>query len=274
MFAKHILKRGTVVIIENPLVAIPLPEMVPGQGFKILDIITSLETAYNDLSSTDQNAFTDLHDFRFPSEENQNRLLTIFRSNAYNTGDSRVGLFPKIARINHSCTPNSGNEWVEGAGYRVIYASRDIEEGEEITVSYIPLLKKTADRQSRLGQYGFTCDCSACQSGEGDKRRTKIADLLENLEMKSKSLPSKKAATNEKLSLKALNLLSLVEEERLNDYLSRVQHLAAVFSQRRGHPKLAREYAAMELETQLISQNPDGVLKTRNFIARLNKTSK
>lgn len=274
MFAKHSLKIGTVIIIENPLFAIPLPEMVPGQGFKILDMITSLEAAYDGLSSVEQRAFTDLHDFRFPSEENQNRLLTIFRSNAYNTGDSRVGLFPKIARINHSCTPNSGNEWVEGAGHRVIYASRDVKKGEEITVSYIPLLKKTADRQSRLGQYGFTCDCSACQSGEGDKRRTKIADLLENLEMKSKAVPNKKAATKEKLLVKALNLMSLVEEEGLNDYLSRAQHLAAVFSQRRGNLELARKYAAKELAIQLISQNPEGVSKTRDFIAQLNKATK
>ncbi|CAG8973687.1 hypothetical protein HYALB_00002253 [Hymenoscyphus albidus] len=234
VFAKHDLKRGTVIIIEEPLVAVPLPEMVQGQGFKILDMITSLETAYSNLSPISQKSFTDLHDVRFPSEEDQNKLLTIFRSNAYNTCDSKVGLFPKIARINHSCTPNSGNEWVDEAGHRIIYASRDIKEGKEITVSYIPLIKKTADRQSRLAQYGFTCDCSACQSSHGDKRRTKIADLLETLEMKVNTAPSKKLEIRKKQSTKALNLLSLVEEEGLNDYLSRAQHLSAVFSQRLG----------------------------------------
>jgi SET domain-containing protein len=92
--------------------------------------------------------------------------MTILRSNAYNTGSSHIGLFPKTARINHSCNPNAGNYWDEKAAERVIYASRDIEEGEEITVSYIPLLKPIKERQARLQQYGFTCDCSACQSEE------------------------------------------------------------------------------------------------------------
>ncbi|RDL38986.1 uncharacterized protein BP5553_03326 [Venustampulla echinocandica] len=269
VFAVQHLHRGTKIIIEAPLVSVPVPKMVPGQGFRILDMISSLETAYEVLSPKQQEEFLGLHDFRFPSEQDQNRLLTIFRSNAYNTGDSKVGLFPKIARINHSCSPNSGNWWSEKTDRRVIYAARDIEKGEEITVSYIPLLKTTKDRQARLEQYGFICDCAACQSSESDKRRTKIWDLLETLELKFRS-PSKKTSTNDKRAAKAIHLVEMVEDEGLTDYLARAFHVAAVLSQQSGQLNAALEWAIKELEIhQLAEKASDEALKTVALIESL-----
>ncbi|KAG9229555.1 hypothetical protein BJ875DRAFT_474513 [Amylocarpus encephaloides] len=247
-----------------------MPEMVPGQGFRILDMIHNLEAAYSKLSAAGQLEYTSLHDFRFPSEENQNRLLTIFRSNAYTTGDSNIGLFPRIARINHSCRPNCGNWWSSKNGHRVIYAARDIEEGEEITVSYIPLLMKGKDRQARLAQYGFTCDCAACQSTTSDKVRVKIADLLESLEQKLPPSPNRKATMNERLALKSLKLLEHVEEEQMTDYLARALHIAAVFSQRTGEGGKAREFTLRELETrQLAEHDSEDVLKSNAFLNSL-----
>jgi hypothetical protein len=270
VFAARDLPRGTKIIIEEPLVSVPVPEMVPGQGFKILDMISSLEDAYEALSPKQQKAFINLHDFKLPGEENQNPLLTIFRSNAYNTGDSNVGLFPKIARINHSCRPNSGNWWSDKAGHRVIYAARDISKDEEITVSYIPLLKKAKDRQQRLSQYGFLCDCPGCQSLESDKRRTKIADLLESLEQKLPPSSTRKTSTYERLAEKALTLLDLIEEEGLTDYSARALHIAAVFAQRLGNIEGARYYAIEELKVrQLAEMRSDDALKTRAFITEL-----
>jgi hypothetical protein len=52
----------------------------------------------------------------------------------------------------------------------VIYAFKDIHVGEEITVTYIPLVKSIKERQARLFQYGFVCDFAACQSTESSKR--------------------------------------------------------------------------------------------------------
>jgi hypothetical protein len=270
VFATRDLPKGTKIIIEEPLVSVPVPEMVSGQGFKILDMISSLEDAYEGLSPKQQEAFISLHDFRLPGEEDQNQLLTIFRSNAYNTGDSHVGLFPKIARINHSCRPNSGNWWSDKAGQRVIYAARDISKDEEITVSYIPLLKKAKDRQQRLSQYGFLCDCPACQSLESDKRRTKIADLLESLEQKLPPSSTRKISTYERLAKKALTLLDLIEEEGLSDYQARALHITAVFAQRLGNIEGARYYAIEELKVrQLAEMGSDDALKTRAFITEL-----
>jgi hypothetical protein len=232
-------------------------------------MITSIEAEFKQLSSQQKEEFLNLHEYHFPSEENPNKLMTIFRSNAYNTGDDHVGMFPKIARINHSCRPNSGNWWSEKTDRRVIYASRDIEKGEEITVSYIPLLKTTKDRQARLQQYGFTCDCPACQSVESDKRRVRISNSIDDLEQKQHS-PSKKAAVTEKRISKALALIEMLEAEELGDYLARAYHLAAVFNKHEGHMDKAVEWATKEWDTlQMAEFESEEALGAMKFIANL-----
>lgn len=47
------------------------------------------------------------------------------------------GFYPHLRRVNHSCLPNCA---VTFMGVRaVLRASRRIEPGEELTVSYVPL---------------------------------------------------------------------------------------------------------------------------------------
>lgn len=232
-------------------------------------MISNIEAEFDSLSSEQKDEFLGLHEFHFASEETPNKLMTIFRSNAYNTGGNHVGMFPKIARINHSCKPNSGNWWSENSNHRIIYASRDIEKGEEITVSYIPLLKTARDRQARLQQYGFTCDCDACNSLESDKRRVKISDSLDDLEQKQHS-PSKKASIQEKRFGKALVLIEMIEEEGLPDYLARAYHLAAVFNKQAGHLQEATKWAMKEWEIlQVAELDSEEALKAMNFVGSL-----
>jgi hypothetical protein len=273
MFTTTFLPRGTKIITERPLLSVPIPEMVPGQGFRLADMIPSLEDSFSTLSPENQALFLSLHDFRYPSEiaTGQSHLLTIFRSNAYNTGDDHIGLFPKVARINHSCRPNCGNHWSEKRGERVIYAARDIEEGEELTVSYIPLLKKTAERQARLGQYGFRCDCAACRhpTTEGDKRRAKIGRAIESLEQRL-SYTSKKNATNDKHIARAMSLIEMLEQEGLTDYMAEAFNFAAVFNKRRGNVDEALEWATKELEILRWAEDDSSeVFKALDFIESL-----
>lgn len=264
---KHI-AAGTKILTEKPLFTVAMPEMVEGQGHRIGDMIAELEQKFEKLSPEQQEEYLNQHDYRFPGET-QTRLLTILRSNAYNTGDNHVGSFPKTARINHSCRPNCGNFWSEKEGHRVIYAESDIKKGDEITVSYIPLLKSIKERQARLRQYGFVCDCSACQSTESSKRRVKISDTLESLEQKLHS-PSKKDETNERLIKKAAALVGMIEDEGLTNYLARAFHLVSVFNQRRGNSKVALEWAVKELEIhQWAELDSEEALATMHYLETL-----
>jgi hypothetical protein len=228
-----------------------MPEMIPGQGFRIADMVPDISSAFERLTSCQQEEVMSLHDFRYASEDEaaQSHLLTIFRSNAYNTGDDKIGLFPKTARINHSCRPSAGNWWSEKTQRRVIYAMRDIEAGEEITVSYIPLLKTKRERQARLGQYGFVCECDACsdESEVGDKTRVKIGDWLEDLEGKAGRKSGKEEVRRKRVE-KARKLVEMVENEGLGDYIARAYHLVAVFCEHAGGLEEARIWAGKEQE--------------------------
>ena len=268
MVATTKIPAGTKILVEKPLFSVALPEMVAGQGFRIGDMVADIEKGFNQLSLDQQEEFLALHDHRFP-DENQINLLTILRSNGYNTGENQVGLFPNIARINHSCKPNCGNFWSAKAGHRVIYTESDIMEGEEITVSYIPLLKSNKERHARLQQYGFVCDCSACQSAESSKRRTKIHDMLESLEQKLHA-SSKKAETNDRLIKKSTRLIELVEEEGLTNYLAKALHLASIFNQRRGNLEAAMEWATKELQIhQWAEVDSEEALTTTRYMEAL-----
>jgi len=250
-----------------------MPEMVEGQGFRINDMVAEIDLKFNLLSPEEQKEVEDLHDHRFPGD-GASRLLTIFRSNAYNTGDDHVGLFPKTARINHSCRPNCGNFWSEKNKERIIYAQREIKKGEEITVSYIPLLKSIKERQARLQQYGFVCDCSACHSEESSKRRVRISDLLDELEVKAvknfRGGEKKKMEIYGKLVRKAEKLVAMIDEEELGDYLARSFRLASVFSSRQGNSEIAIEWAVKELELhQWAELRSAESLATINYVEKL-----
>jgi hypothetical protein len=78
-------------------------------------------------------------------------------------------IFPLTARINHSCLPNAqiaSQEFVDS--HMDLLALRDIEPGEEISISYIATGKglgqmSTNRRQRELQvKYLFMCNCNKC----------------------------------------------------------------------------------------------------------------
>lgn len=117
---------------------------MPGQGFEMAAMVADVERAYTRLSPDEQQAYLSCHEERVPGDEPSGhplpaddegsssswRLMAIFRSNAYTMQDGQVGIYPKVALINHSCQPNVLNADREGT--RVIVATRDIRQGEEV----------------------------------------------------------------------------------------------------------------------------------------------
>ncbi|KAF2500040.1 SET domain-containing protein [Lophium mytilinum] len=234
LFATRRIARGTTVILEAPLVVIQPPPLTLGQGYEISKMLDSLRAEFAKLSPPNQKRYLALHAHVFPSEEGKERLMPILRSNAFNTGTG-LGLFPIVARINHSCRPNAAYFWSERLGRRVVYAGRDIEEGEEISISYIPLLKTTKEREQRLAQYGFTCECEACEASRGgdsrsDDARAEMQVMLDQLESEVLVPPGEGLMAEKKeegLIKNSLRLVDMVEEEVLVDYYAQVYKLAA-----------------------------------------------
>jgi hypothetical protein len=73
-----------------------------------------------------------------------------------------TGLFVTMSRVNHSCLGSTTHLYLENRRAKILVASRDINEGEEITFSY-QAGKKTDERKRILRvTYGFVCQCPPC----------------------------------------------------------------------------------------------------------------
>jgi len=87
-----------------------------------------------------------------------------------NGQERRRGIFMNAARLNHSCVPNAHFEYYEFLGRLTVYAIHNIEQGDEILVSYMSRdwHKTTHDRKTDLRRnYGFGCLCQPCKGGAG-----------------------------------------------------------------------------------------------------------
>lgn len=105
-------------------------------------------------------------------------------------GSGYMCLFPSVARINHACKPNSFGRFIPKSLLMEIKALRDIEPGEEISISYGKIELKYAERQHLYKDgWNFKCSCSLCMAStyeiEGSDQRRKrfkqLRDKLENL---------------------------------------------------------------------------------------------
>lgn len=98
-------------------------------------------------------------------------------------------IFPRIARINHSCAPNADHA-MDWSGLKMtVYATTAISSTQEICIEYQSgLVQKTRDerRQSLKRDFGFDCHCAVCaQEGEAlsksDSRRREINAIVNAL---------------------------------------------------------------------------------------------
>ncbi len=223
VFSHHDLDIGDVVMRETPILKISRPDYVKGTGYPIAAVSKAVRKEFKTLSPLEQAEVLSLTYYATAVEEKtMDKLGLIFRNNAYNTGE-KIGLFPRIARINHSCKPNTSYYWSEKLNKRIVYATRKIRAGEEFFVSYIPLLHTHEERQKRLNRYGFQCSCEACtQKGAmmdaSNNRRTTIDRALKAFEPQLTLHPPKsKAETQQALNnaKASTRLIELIHEEGL-----------------------------------------------------------
>ncbi|CAJ1955948.1 unnamed protein product [Cylindrotheca closterium] len=101
-------------------------------------------------------------------------LLRIFRVNNFGITDELLkviasAVYPLGALLNHSCRPNCILRYSynnkKAPPVLEIVASRCIQKGEELTHSYVELVKPQRVRKERLqSNYGFECHCHRCCS--------------------------------------------------------------------------------------------------------------
>lgn len=92
-------------------------------------------------------------------------LISIFQTNCMEMGPG-AAVFLHTSRFNHSCVPNACFSWNEAIGKETIHTMRDVEEGEEIVISYVDMEHDKRLRAWELRHYGFVCGCEACGDEE------------------------------------------------------------------------------------------------------------
>lgn len=158
-----------------------------------------LEWEVNRLTPEKKDHFWKLH---YTGMEELPELFEIWRKNSFSSGNGYQSVFGVISRINNSCTPNASVSWLDGPtehendedykGKMNVFAVKDIEQGEEITVCYTSVLHSRNARFEVLQEiWEFSCRCHAC-SLKGDdlmiseRRRRRAASILDGLDYEDK----------------------------------------------------------------------------------------
>lgn len=252
---------------ESPILTIARPSFKKGTGYPMAAISNLVRQEFNLLSPSSQAEILNLTFHATAAEKEKwntedDVLGLIFKSNAYQT-DEKIGLFPKIARINHGCVPNTSYYWNAKLGKRIVFANRGIRKGEEISDSYISLLVGREERWRSLESYGFRCRCAACEgSGEGsDERRVEIKRVFGELEGQL-SLPDPSSAREKTQAARnarqATRLVEMVKAEGLADYYANAYRFAAIFHSKIGEWGVATKWANMGYEWRVMEDPESG----------------
>ncbi|KAF8977267.1 hypothetical protein BDQ17DRAFT_1384030 [Cyathus striatus] len=247
MFATHPLNIGDLILVERPLLVIPLntdlsalapsrPEAVWGYmsdlkgttGGALMEIPERmLEVAFGRMSKENQDAYMELANAH--TNDGRTKLAAIWRTNksVLNTlgrigGEEDVygAIMKDMSRINHSCRQNCASSFDVASFAYQLRASRPISRGEEIVYSYCFAGQSTADRQAELKPYGFSCTCLSCSptpaQPSNDTIRTSIPSRVESF----KQTYNFEAIKDPKVAKKgydvALQLLHDMEQEGLD----------------------------------------------------------
>ncbi|TVY28247.1 SET domain-containing protein [Lachnellula hyalina] len=146
-FASVDIPKGTIIMAEEPLF-----RTEESQIFWTYDALSDEQKrAYKGLS-----CWFGIEDHRVPA---------IFTTNRFETGTGLGGIFLESSRFNHACHPYSTctYRWDEAANTLTFTTLMDINNGEEITISY------TNRPKTLYRNYGFDCDCPGCSTLEDFK---------------------------------------------------------------------------------------------------------
>ncbi|KAF2193110.1 TPR domain protein [Zopfia rhizophila CBS 207.26] len=261
IFAEENIPRGTRVIAEPLLLSLDGGSEDPNNILR----------AFEKLSNKEKELYLQFHGFSCQLRKKgveryigktwsrlsslQKKVISIYDANGFD-----VGVFYLASRINHSCIPNIHYEFNESLQKGTYHAVRDIEKGEELYLSYINGGNRTREqRQPKLDQWGFKCNCPACEDSEGgrmrDKRRKEMFELDQKLAMQSQY----GTEMNSMEALKTATKLASIQlaEGLLNRELRVSYHDAAKYSLELRNVKMALLWAEKELEHERICLGED-----------------
>ncbi|KAF6795335.1 hypothetical protein CSOJ01_13492 [Colletotrichum sojae] len=184
--ANATIRAGEFIMREHPrILQVVSPEPERDVAVDRGEIVWVLEEGFVRLPGADQ-----VEVFGLAKSTGGHPLEDVIRTNTFGVKFNDVdhyGLFPGVARINHACKPNAMTRFSPRTLAIEVFAYRDIQPGEELSISYTPLNMVSRERQQALQDWGFNCTCSLCGSGPAalaasDGRRARVQQALSALE--------------------------------------------------------------------------------------------
>ncbi|KAF2072513.1 hypothetical protein CYY_006180 [Polysphondylium violaceum] len=137
-------------IRTNPHLCHQLSKLYAGKEFP-----NKGKTSIDDFKSTIETVFSNKP---APSVEQIKRIVQL---NSFKL-KTKCGVWLLPSLINHSCLPNSTRFCIGETLF--ITATRNLKQGEEVLMSYVPLLDfNFLKRIFAFSKYDFVCDCQLCQ---------------------------------------------------------------------------------------------------------------
>ncbi|KAK0672101.1 hypothetical protein QBC41DRAFT_268860 [Cercophora samala] len=152
------IRKGTRILSEAPLFKLASTQMPQN----LLEALILAEL--HNLTKDQKRAYVALHN-SYGQETGVKPIVGIAKTNVliFNPHKPEGGLFLDMSRVNHACRPNAHYSWNERTGRLTVHALRDVEDRQEITVSYITQGKPRQARQEFLRDcFFFDCACELC----------------------------------------------------------------------------------------------------------------
>jgi len=155
-------------------------------------------------------------------------------------------VFPEIARFNHDCRPNADYYFDHSSLTQFIHATRDVQPGEELTLSYInPVMLRVARMAKLARNWGFQCACSACTQ---ERARAEASDARIRQIKELKALLRSWKADSPASPQMAELFISLYEQEKLGGSMYSAYSFAALEYNAVGDPWTATKYARLAVD--------------------------
>ncbi|CAP62077.1 uncharacterized protein PODANS_5_450 [Podospora anserina S mat+] len=183
LIATSKIPKGTRILSEAPLFQVSSVEIRP-------DVLEALIVSeLHHLTKDQKRAYVSLRN-SYSKESGVRPIFGIAKTNVllFGTHEPEGGLFLEMSCMNHSCRPNTHYNWNNKTERLTIHALRDIQDGEELTVSYMTQTGPRVHRQKFLEDcFFFHCECELCglspgASEESDMRLLEIAAIEHELE--------------------------------------------------------------------------------------------
>ncbi|KAH8811514.1 hypothetical protein F5884DRAFT_278761 [Xylogone sp. PMI_703] len=244
LFATRTLHRGDLIISTTPVGIYMSDAFFPDFPLEY----QHLHVSFDQLPKATQDIFMDS-----AANYEGDPLMERINTNAFSgdfEGSPHFLMYPETARMNHDCRPNAMYYFDPATLIHSTHASRTIEPGEEITLTYINMLQPYTFRQENLKEHwGFECSCNLCslephERAMSDARIRSIIEYQEDL-----SDWSRRSQGNPTL---AEELIILYEREEIHAGSGTAHMLAALAYNGEGRTSLAKWHAKKAIKAGLI----------------------